>query len=110
MIIFMPLIATKPMTTIYVLLENDQIRYIGKTRNSDLDEKLVQHLDEAATNPEKFGWLNNLNKEGKKPEIKPVFSFQDHEAEYYEKLFIRDYKFFAQLKLAGTHDFRFQSI
>lgn len=106
----MPLIATKPMTTIYVLLENDQIRYIGKTRNSDLDEKLGQHLDEAATNPEKFGWLNNLNKEGKKPEIKPVFTYQDQEADYYDKLFIKDYKFFANLKLAGNQDFKPQTI
>lgn len=106
----MPLISTESMTTIYVLLENDQVRYIGKTRNSDLDEKLGQHLDEAATNPEKFGWLNNLNKEGKRPEIRPVFSFQDHEAEYYEKLFIRDYKFFSQLKLSGSQDFKPQSI
>ena len=86
------------MTTIYVLLEKDQIRYIGKTKHTDLTEKLAQHLNEASSNPEKFGWLETLSKEGRKPEIRPVFTFQDEEAEYYEKLFIKDYKFFAKVK------------
>lgn len=86
------------MTTIYVLLEKDQIRYIGKTKKTDLTEKLTQHLNEASSNPEKFEWLENLNKQGQKPEIRPVFTFQDDEAEYYEKLFIKDYKFFAKVK------------
>lgn len=91
------------MTTIYVLLENDQVRFIGKTKNSDLEEKLLQHLDEANSNPEKFEWLENLCKEGKKPEIKPVFTYQDEEAEYYEKLFISDYKFFSNLRFTGNN-------
>lgn len=89
------------MTTIYVLLENDQIRYIGKTKKTDLNEKLLQHIDEAHSNPEKCGWLDTLFKEGKTPVIKPVFTYHDHEAEYYDKLFISDYKFFSRIKLSG---------
>lgn len=89
------------MTTIYVILENDQIRYIGKTKNTDLEEKLIQHLDEASSNPKKLAWLEDLNKTGKKPEIKPVFTYEDEESEYYEKLFIRDYKFFTSVKLTN---------
>jgi hypothetical protein len=92
------------MTTIYVLLENDQIRFIGKTRKTDLKEKLVQHMDEANTNPEKFEWIGNLFKEGKSPEIKSVFTYKDEEAEYYEKLFISDYKFFSGLKM-NNHEY-----
>lgn len=94
------------MTTIYVLLENDQIRYIGKTKKSDLKEKLFQHMDEAFNNPEKFEWIGNLFKEGKTPDIKPVFTYQDHEAEYFEKLFISDYKFFSGLKLTNQEYFK----
>jgi hypothetical protein len=92
------------MTTIYVLLENDQIRYIGKTKKTDLNEKLNQHLDEAFCNPKKCEWIGNLFKEGKKPVIKPVFTYEDHEADYYDKLFISDYKFFSGLKLKN-HEF-----
>ncbi|NJK97335.1 MAG: hypothetical protein HC905_22675 [Bacteroidales bacterium] len=94
------------MTTIYVLLENDQIRYIGKTRKTDLKEKLFQHMDEAYSNPEKFEWIGNLFKEGRTPDIKPVFTYQDEEADYYEKLFISDYKFFSGLKLTSQEYFR----
>lgn len=86
------------MTTIYVILENEQIRYLGKTKKVDLSEKLTQYLAEANINPEKFEWLSNLAKEGKKPEIRPVFTYEDHESEYYERLFIRDYKFFSNVK------------
>jgi hypothetical protein len=87
------------MTTIYVILENDQIRFIGKTRVNDLEEKLSHHLDEATTDPQRFEWLQNLQKEGRKPEIRPVFTYEDHESEYYEKLFMSDYKFFSNIKV-----------
>jgi len=89
------------MTTIYVLLENDQVKYIGKTTKDDLQKKLDQHLYEAQANPEKFKWIDNLSKVGKAPEIKPVFTYPDHEAEYYEKLFISDFRFFSKLKLTN---------
>ncbi len=94
------------MTTIYVLLENDQIRYIGKTTKTDLKEKLDQHIDEAQNNPEKLGWLGPLFKEGKAPVIKSVFTYHDHEAEYYDKLFISEYKFFSGLTLTNQQYFK----
>lgn len=88
------------MTTIYVLLENDQIRFIGKTTKVDLKEKLNQHMTEAYNNPEKFGWINDLWKEGKIPDIKPILSYEDEEAEYFDNLFIKDYKFFLGVRLS----------
>jgi hypothetical protein len=104
--IFTSKLKQSAMTTIYVLLENDQIRYIGKTTKKDLQEKLDQHLDEAQANPKKFEWIGNLFKEGKTPEIKPVFKYQDNEADYYEKLFISDYKFFSGLKLTNQEYYK----
>lgn len=83
------------MTTIYVILENNQVRYIGKTKKSDLNERLNQYLEEAKSNPEKYVWLSKYSRNGKKPEIVPVFTYQENEAEYYEKLFISNYRYFS---------------
>lgn len=89
------------MTTIYAILENEQVRHIGKTQKSDLNEKLDQYIIESTSNPQKFEWLNNMIKRGKKPEIKAIFTFQDHESEYYESLFISDYKYFSSVKFSN---------
>jgi hypothetical protein len=86
------------MITIYILLDNSHVRYIGKTSQTDLKEKLNQHIKEAMAFPEKFGWIVNLLKEGKAPEIKSIFTFSEDQSEYYENLFLKDYKFFAGLK------------
>lgn len=87
------------MVTIYALLENSQIRFIGKTTKLNLQEKLNQHLNEALTTPDKFEWINLLLAKGQAPEIKPVLTFNDDEATQYEKLFLNHYKFFIGLKL-----------
>lgn len=97
-IMFVPT-KTHPMVTIYALLENNQIRFIGKTTKLNLLEKLNQHLDEAITDPDKFGWINQLLAKGQTPEIKPVLTFNDDEAPQYEKLFLNHFKFFIGLKL-----------
>lgn len=86
------------MITIYVLLDNSQVRYIGKTAITDLKEKLHQHIQDAISNPEKFGWITSLIKEGRAPEIKPIFTFPEDQTDYYENLFIKDYKYFSGLK------------
>lgn len=88
-----------PMITIYALLENSQIRYIGKTKQTDLDEKLNQHLKEAIERPEQFAWINKLLKQGQKPEIKLIFSFPDDLADQYEELFLKDYRHYKQLNV-----------
>lgn len=98
------------MTTIYVLLDNNQIRYIGKTTKADLNDKLAQHHSDAITNPEKFGWIANLFNQGKKPEIKPVISYNDEESEHYEKIFLSDFKFFLGVTLTQSETIRIQSL
>jgi hypothetical protein len=87
------------MVTIYALLENNQIRFIGKTTKLNLQDKLNQHLNEAVSNPDKFGWISHLIAKGQTLEIKPVLSFNDEDAAQYEKLFLNHYKFFVGLKL-----------
>ena len=91
------------MTTIYALLDDDQIRYIGKTTNTDLEEKLKQHMQDALANPEKFQWINNLWKKGGTPKIKQIFKYDDSESEFYERMFMDHYKFFSGLKVANIH-------
>ena len=81
-------------------MDNSQVRYIGKTSKTDLEEKLNQHIQEAISQPEKFEWITNLLKDGKSPEIKSIFTFPEEKLDYYEKLFIKDYKYFTGLKLA----------
>jgi hypothetical protein len=98
------------MTTIYVLLDNDQIRYIGKTTKANLNDKLTQHQSEALLNPEKFGWIINLLSCGKKPEIKPIVSYSEDEAERYEKLFFNDLRFFLGLRLSNSETIKIQSL
>jgi hypothetical protein len=85
------------MITIYALLENSQIRYIGKTKQNNLEEKLNQHLKEAVERPEQFAWIHKLLLQGRKPEIKPIFSFPDELAEQYEELFLKDYRHYKQI-------------
>jgi hypothetical protein len=80
------------MITIYALLENKQIRYIGKTTTMNLTERLKQHLLDAMSDHKKFRWLIDLYKKGKKPEIKPIFTYSEEEAEHYEKLFISNFR------------------
>jgi hypothetical protein len=91
-----------PMKTIYVLLDENQICYIGKTETSDLNEKLSQHLHEAQNNPEKFGWIRKMFLQGRKPELVPIFTFSKKDEDYYEKLFISHYRFFLGLKLTNN--------
>ena len=98
------------MTTIYVLLDNDQIRYIGKTTKANLNDKLEQHQLDAMADPEKFGWITNLFNQGKKPEIKPIVSYNDHESEHYERLFLSDFKYFLGITLTNTETKRMQSL
>jgi hypothetical protein len=86
------------MITIYSLLANSEIRFIGKTKMTDLQEKLDQHIRDAKENPEQFGWINDLLKQGRTPEIKSIFSFADHEADKYEELFLKEFKHFIQVK------------
>lgn len=86
------------MITIYALLENSEIRFIGKTKTTDLQEKLNQHIRDAKENPEQFGWIIDLLKQGRSPEIKSVFSFADSEADKYEELFLKEFKHFVQVK------------
>ncbi|HEX2935027.1 MAG TPA: GIY-YIG nuclease family protein [Bacteroidales bacterium] len=87
------------MTTLYVLIDNDQVRYIGKTETQNLSQKLNEHIEEAKSNPDKFGWILEMGREGKKPELIPIFTYSDQNDEYYEKLFISNYKFLLKLKL-----------
>lgn len=87
------------MTTLYVLIDNDQVRYIGKTETQNLSQKLNEHIEEAKLNPDKFGWILEMGREGKKPELIPIFTYSDQNDEYYEKLFISNYKLFLRLKL-----------
>ncbi len=91
------------MTTIYALLDENQIRYIGKTTQSDLEEKLKQHMLEAFSFPEKFQWINDLWKKGSAPKIKPIFTYNDNEAEFYDKMFIDNYKFFSGLRINSVN-------
>jgi hypothetical protein len=86
------------MITIYALLENAQIRYIGKTKKTDLEEKLNQHIKEAQERPEQFAWINSLLKQGSVPEIKSIFSFPDDQADQYEEIFLKDYRHYKDLK------------
>lgn len=86
------------MITIYALLENAQIRYIGKTKKADLQEKLDQHIKEAGEKPGQFGWITKMIKQGIKPEIKPVFTFSEEESPYYEELFLQDFRHLVYLK------------
>lgn len=87
------------MKTLYVLIDSDQVRYIGKTETENLSKKLNEHIREALVNPGKFGWLLNMFRQGKKPELIPIFTYTDQNDEYYEKLFISNYKFLLHLKL-----------
>lgn len=89
------------MITIYALLENNQIRFIGKTRKLNLEDKLNQHLNDAALYPDKFGWISRMVSKGETVEIKPVLSYEDEEAEQYEKLFLNHFRFFVGLKLSA---------
>jgi hypothetical protein len=86
------------MITIYALLENAQIRYIGKTKQTDLEGKLNQHIKEAQARPEQFAWINNLIKQGGIPEIKSIFSFADDLADHYEEIFLKDFRHYKDLK------------
>jgi hypothetical protein len=86
------------MVTIYALLEDAQIRFIGKTKKTDLQEKLSQHLDEALAKPEQFKWINNLVRQGQKPEIKSIFTFPEEEASYYEELFLQEFRHLVNVK------------
>jgi len=88
------------MITIYALLENSQIRYIGKTKKADLSEKLSQHLSEANEKPECFGWMNTLIRQGQMPEIKSIFSFPEEEANHYEELFLEEFRHLVHMKPA----------
>lgn len=87
------------MKTLYVLIDNDQVRYIGKTETQNLSQKLNEHIQEAKLNPSKFGWILNMFREGKRPELIPIFTYSDQNDEYYEKLFIMNYKLLLRLKL-----------
>jgi hypothetical protein len=87
------------MKTLYVLIDNDQVRYIGKTETQNLSQKLNEHIQEAKSNPSKFGWILNMFREGKRPELIPIFTYSDQNDEYYEKLFISNYKLLLRLKL-----------
>lgn len=87
------------MKTLYVLIDADQVRYIGKTETENLSNKLNEHIQEAKMNPTKFGWLLNMFREGKRPELIPIFTYNDQNDEYYEKLFISNYKLLLKLKL-----------
>jgi hypothetical protein len=98
------------MITIYVLLENKEIRYIGKTTQANMHEKLDQHLKEARLNPEKYEWIVRLEKSGGKPDIKAIFTYDEKESEYYEDLFIHDFRFLLGLKLSETDGFKGQSL
>lgn len=98
------------MTTIYVLLDNNQIRYIGKTTMADLNDKLAQHHLEATTDPERFGWIANLFNEGKKPEIKSIISYNDEESEHYDKIFLSDFRYFLGITLTNSETIRMQSL
>lgn len=97
------------MTTIYVLLDNNQVRYIGKTTKSDLNDKLKQHQIEAKSDPERFGWITDLFSEGKRPEIKPIISYNDEESERYEKIFFNDIRFFLGTRLTQQETIKMQS-
>ncbi len=92
------------MTTIYALLDDDQIRYIGKTTKTNLDEKLKQHMLDAFTYPEKFQWINDLWKKGSSPKIKSIFTYNDNESEFYDKMFIDHYKFFSGLRINNINN------
>ena len=98
------------MTTIYVLLDDNQIRFIGKTTKTDLNDKLAQHQLDASNDPEKFGWINNLFGQGKKPEIKPIIKYDDSEAEHYEKVFLSDLRYFLGITLTNSETKRIQSL
>jgi hypothetical protein len=98
------------MTTIYVLLDNNQIRFIGKTTKADLNDKLVQHQMDAISDPEKFGWIANMFTEGKKPEIKSIFSYSDEQSEHYERLFLHDFKFFLGIRLTKSETSRMENL
>lgn len=87
------------MKTLYVLIDNDQVRYIGKTETQNLSHKLNDHLQEAILNPGKFGWIMDMFREGKRPELIPIFTYSDPNDEYYEKLFISNFKLLLRLKL-----------
>lgn len=87
------------MKTLYVLIDNDQVRYIGRTETQNLSQKLNEHIQEAKLNPSKFGWILNMFREGKRPELIPIFTYSDQNDEYYEKLFIMNYKLLLRLKL-----------
>ena len=87
------------MVTIYALLENSQIRFIGKTTKLNLQDKLNQHLNEAITDPDKFGWISHLIAKGQTLEIKTVLTYNDEDSDQYEKLFLNLFKFFVGLKL-----------
>jgi len=86
------------MITIYALLENSESRFIGKTKKTDLQEKLNQHITDAKVNPEQFYWIIDLLKQGRMPEIKSIFSFADSEAAKYEELFLKEYKHLIKVK------------
>jgi len=98
------------MTTIYVLLDDNQIKFIGKTQKTNLNDKLAQHQLEATTNPDKFGWISNLFNQGKSPEIKPIVSYHENEAERYEKVFLSDLKFFLGMTLTNTEAVKMKSL
>lgn len=91
------------MTTLYVLLEGTQIRYIGKTKHNNLEEKLKQHINDAISDPDKFRWISNLLKSGKKPGIRAVYTCNDCDAERFEKQFIQDYRYILGLKILKTN-------
>jgi hypothetical protein len=87
------------MKTLYVLIEDDQIRYIGKTETDNLSQKLNEHIMESQQYPGKFNWIKKMRREGRRPELVPIFTYADHNDEYYEKLFMSNYKLLLRLKL-----------
>jgi hypothetical protein len=86
------------MVTIYALLDNAQVRYIGKTKKTNLEEKLSEHIREAIEIPEKFGWINTLTRQGLKPEIKSIFTVPEEDVAYYEELFLHEFRHLVNLK------------
>lgn len=87
--------------TIYKLIEPDMgiafetVRYIGITKYK-LSRRLVAHLREK-TNIEKWNWIQELKRQGKKPVIKAIVKlefgdFYAFDRFLFEKHYIRKYK------------------
>lgn len=83
------------MPKIYVLIDpiNNNIRYVGKTKQSNINKRLMGHIrmSKKQNKTKKERWISNLLKRGFKPDIKIIEECNNDEWEKREMFWIEYY-------------------